>query len=224
MKRIVLIADKGMIYTNFNTWGTKIYLSNEEDKDGFFQVPFERFQEIFDEAAHLCASAGITLTFTNHPTSVYSLIDSNRMERAIYNILSNSLKFTPAGGTIHAQLECRKKALYLTISDSGSGIAFNIASHVFNRYCREPGIEDNRHGIGLGMSLIRSAVVAHGGTVLLDRSKEGGVRTTITLPIRQDSTTLRSPVLRIDYAGERDHGLIELSDSLPNHMYGPNSD
>ena len=51
MKRIVLKADEGMIYTNFNTWGTIIYLSNEEDKDGFFQVPFERFQEIFDEPA-----------------------------------------------------------------------------------------------------------------------------------------------------------------------------
>ena len=181
-------------------------------------------QEIFDEAGDLCGNAGVTLTFRNLPAGVYSLIDSSRLERAIYNILSNSLKFTPAGGQIQAQLDRRGNTLYLSMTDSGPGIDFNVAAQVFRRYCREPGIEDSRYGIGLGMSLIRAAAVAHGGTVLLDRNKNGGSRITLSLPIRQDISALRSPVMRIDYAGERNHGLIELSDSLPNELYGPRFD
>ena len=43
MERTVLIASKGMIYTNFETWGTKIYLSDNEKKDTYFEVPMEKF-------------------------------------------------------------------------------------------------------------------------------------------------------------------------------------
>ena len=112
--------------------------------------------------------------------------------------------------------------LHLQVLDSGSGIAQQIRSSIFHRYLRQPGIEDSRWGLGLGMVLIRSAAASHGGTVLIDSPTGAGTRVTMTLAIRQRTeAALRSPILRVDYAGERDHGLIELSDSLPAALYEP---
>ena len=77
-----------------------------------------------------------------------------------------------------------------------------------------------RYGIGLGMVLIRSVASVHGGTVLIDQPTGEGTRITMTLQIRQATdSALRSPIMKIDYAGERDHGLIELSESLPAGLY-----
>ena len=60
----------------------------------------------------------------------------------------------------------------------------------------------------------------HGGTVLIDHPEGAGTRITMTLAIRQAPPgNLRSPRLRIDYAGERDHGLVELADVLPASLY-----
>ena len=70
------------------------------------------------------------------------------------------------------------------------------------------------------MVLIRNAAAAHGGTVLIDQPHGFGTRVTLTLALRQDTTNhLRSPMIRVDYAGERDHCLLELSDSLPAFLY-----
>ena len=176
--------------------------------------------ELFEKAEDLVAHTGLTLTFRNHPESVYCLVDSERLERAVMNILSNAIKFTPKGGSIQASLTKRGRKLYLTVQDSGSGIASEVYSSVFRRYLRQPGIEDGRFGIGLGMVLIRSAAAQHGGTVLIDQPQDQGTRITMTIAIRQNPTAMVcSSILRVDYAGERDHGLIELSDCLPAALY-----
>lgn len=125
-------------------------------------------EEIFEQAASLCEKAGIQVEYTGLPTAAYSRIDSELLERCVYNILSNAMKFTPSGGSIQASLALRRNTLYLTVQDSGSGIRPNGAGNLFTRYLREPGIEDASHGLGLGMSLISSCARIHGGTVLLE--------------------------------------------------------
>lgn len=178
-------------------------------------------QEIFDEARELCAAAGMTLEFTNLPVSVFTIMDRDRIERAIYNLLSNSLKYAAPGSTISASLTRRKNTLYLTVSDTGAPMDPGISATAFTRYLREPGIEDGRHGIGLGLKLVHSIATAHGGTVLMEPSRSGGVRITIGLPIRQSGSGVRSSPLVIDYAGEHSHSLIELSESLPHQLFAP---
>ena len=176
--------------------------------------------ELFKKAADLTERAGIRLTFQNLPRQTLTLIDTEKLERALYNILSNAIKFTPAGGTIEASLTQRGKLLYLTVQDSGSGVDPAIRSGIHSRYLRQPGIEDGRFGIGLGMVLIRAAAAAHGGTILMEQPAETGARITMTMDIRQDTAgSLRSGIFHVDYAGERDHGLIELSDVLPASLY-----
>lgn len=176
--------------------------------------------EIFTRAAELVEQIGLTLTYTGHPQPIYTLTDPEKLERAVFNIISNAVKFTPKGGSIQASLIRRGCKLYLSVQDSGSGIAEDLKGDVFSRYTREPGVEDGRYGIGLGMVLIRSTATAHGGTVLIDQPEGTGTRITMSLAIRPGSgNQLRSPVLRVDYAGERDHALIELSDLLPASVY-----
>lgn len=177
--------------------------------------------EIFHRATVLAEHAGITLEYRGYPESVYTLTDAQKMERAVLNIVSNAIKFTPSGGTVTAELSRRGLRMYLSVSDTGSGIAENLRGSIFNRYAREAGVEDSRYGLGLGMVLIRSAATLHGGTVLVDHPEGCGTRITLSLAIRQGSATVRSPRMMIDYAGERDHGLIELSDVLPAHLYDP---
>ena len=177
--------------------------------------------EVFHRAAALTEQTGVTLTYSGHPESIYTLADAQKLERMIFNILSNAIKFTPAGGTVTAKLTRRGGRMYLSVSDSGCGIAEEQRGTVFSRYTRQPAIEDGRYGLGLGMVLIRSTAAIHGGTVLVDHPEGCSTRITVSLAIRKGDPVLRSPRIRIDYAGERDHGLVELSEVLPPHLYDP---
>lgn len=179
-------------------------------------------QEAFDKAAALVEHTGLTLKFENFPEPVYGLADSEKLERAVFNIISNAIKFTPRGGSIRAKLTRRGSKLYLTVQDSGSGIAENLRSSIFSRYTRQPGLEDGRFGIGLGMVLIRSAAALHGGTVLVDNCENCGTRIIMSLAIRTvGGSDVRSPRRQIDYAGGWDSALIALAESLPAELYMP---
>lgn len=182
------------------------------------------FQDQFDRITSKVAQAGIDIRFTNLNQSLYCQVDAEKLERAVYNIISNAIKFTPEGGLIEATLVRRGFKLYFTVQDSGRGIPENLRSSVYSRFLRQPSLEDGRQGIGLGMVLIRAAATAHGGTVLIEQPAHQGMRITMTLSIRQNKNgVLRSPILNVDYAGEWDHSLIELSDSLPAELYRQDS-
>ena len=175
--------------------------------------------EIFQKADALTAHTGIKLEYSGYPQRVYTPVDADKIERMVWNILSNAIKFTEAGQRISAVLTRRGNSMYLSISDTGSGIDDSLRSSLFSRYTRQPFIEDGRNGLGLGMVLVRQIAALHGGTVLVDRQDGCGTRITVSFAIRQGDTTLRSPRLRIDYAGERNHGLVELSEVLPAQLY-----
>lgn len=177
-------------------------------------------REIFEKISALTAETGVKVCFESIPESVSGLVDTEKLERGIYNMVSNAIKFAGSGGTVEAKLTHRGNKLYLTVCDSGSGIPGEILGSIYSRHLRQGGIEDGRYGIGLGMVMIRSAASAHGGTVLMEHTKGTGARVTMTLAIRkhQDGTFF-SPRIKVDYAGEMDHGLIELADVLPSKLY-----
>ncbi len=176
--------------------------------------------EIFEKATALAELAGVTLRFSNFPEPVLSMTDTEKLERAIYNILSNAIKFSSAGSTVDAKLTKHGNKLHLTVRDTGSGIGDELLGSVFSRHLRQPGIEDGRHGIGLGLVMIRGAATAHGGTVLIEKNGEAGTKLTMTLAIRKNlSGNLDSPRLKVDYAGEFDHAMIEFSDVLPANAF-----
>ncbi len=171
-------------------------------------------------AVPLIAKTGVTLRYSGLRESIYGLVDAEKLERAISNILSNAVKFSPAGSALDVRLSHRGKMLYLTVSDNGPGIAPQIAGNIYNRYQRMPGLEDGRFGLGLGMVMIRAAAAAHGGTVLTERGTDFGMRQTMTISIRQSTDAMvRTPMIHVDYASERDHLLLEFADFLPPELY-----
>ena len=178
-------------------------------------------EELFSKSASLVESAGITLRFTGYPEPIRSMVDAEKLERAVYNLISNAVKFTPKGGCIEAKLTRHGNTAYLTVTDNGSGIPQEQLHSLYFRYLRPSCVEDSRHGIGLGMVMVQAAAAAHDGTVLIEQPKDGGTKVTLTMSIRpQKDGNFRSPPgLKVDYAGERDHGLIELSDLLPSSNF-----
>ena len=177
------------------------------------------FKEIFEKADTTLSNTKVAVSFSCPNTPVFTIADRERLERAVYNLISNAVKFSKPGNYVTGTLSINGKMACLTVEDQGDGIASHVQGTLFHRYMREPAIEDSRFGLGLGMTLVRSAAAIHGGTVLLQQKE--GTRVTMTIALRkQVPGALRSPTLRIsDYAGGRDLGLLEFSESLPASRY-----
>lgn len=181
--------------------------------------------ETVEKAAALLARSQIRLHFTGLTQTVIGLADRELLERAVNNLISNAVKFSPKGSTLEAKLTCRGSLLSFSLRDAGEGIAPDVYASLFSRYLRQPGIEDGRYGMGLGLALVRTAAASHGGTVLIDQPEGRGTRVTMTISVREsEGTQLRAPILLpiSDYAGGRDHALLELSDCLSADVYQEN--
>ena len=177
-------------------------------------------EETFQKCRDLLCYGDRRLQFTNLTKAVLCLVDREKLERAVLNMISNAVKFSEKDSVIEAKLTCRNETLYLTVQDKGTGIQPEQRGNVHARFRRQPRLEDSRFGIGLGMVMIRSAATIHGGTVLIDHPDGVGSRITMSIPIRQSrESMIRARMLPVDYAGGRDHSLIELSDVLPASAY-----
>lgn len=176
--------------------------------------------EVFERAGVLAERAGYRLTYQGLQEEVLGLIVADRLERSVYNILSNAMKNSAAGGSIEATVSRKGNKLYLSVRDYGAGVPSHLLSSVYCRYRRQPGIEAAPAGMGLGMVLVRNTAAVHGGTVLIDQPQGGGTRITMSLTIRAGGgNAVRSVICPVDYAGEYDHALLELSDVLPAEFY-----
>ena len=174
-------------------------------------------RELWEKVLPVCESRGIQFDFTPCAAPVYSAVDEEMLRRAIYNLLSNAIKFSQCG-SIGLQLSQSPRFYRITLQNSDSSLP-GLCQDPFARFLREPGGGDPNWGMGLGMRMVRSAALAHGGTVLMDTPPSGGVRVTLHLPKRQDVSALRSPRLQIRYTGDLDPMLVELSDVLPDDFY-----
>ena len=99
--------------------------------------------------------------------------DSVRLQQAIYNIVDNAIKYSPAGETIRVTLEQQGKMSVLEIADRGPGIPEKDQAHIFDRFYRvDKARARATGGNGLGLSIAHQAVLLHGGSLTV-RSKEG---------------------------------------------------
>lgn len=175
--------------------------------------------ETLEKARAYMERSGINLTCKLPSLSIYCVANAQLLERAVYNLLSNACKFSGANKEIHVTVTQVKSKLYITVSNHPDPLFRRQQGTMFNRYSREPGLEDQRFGIGLGMSLIQSAAAAHGGAVLVEQNAEE-VRITMSLSIEKSAgDTVHTPVLIPDVYGGMDQALIELSDVLSSELY-----
>jgi signal transduction histidine kinase len=102
------------------------------------------------------------LTFiTKLDRSMFSEVDSARIDQVISNLLGNALKFTPAGGIVELIGEIRGSQIVVKVKDNGPGLTKDAVSHIFERYWQVK--ESANKGTGLGLSIAKGIVEAHGG-------------------------------------------------------------
>ncbi len=110
--------------------------------------------------------------------------DAQRCRQMLSNLISNSLKFTPAEGLIHVSLQSESEEAVLRVRDSGQGISAEFLPHVFDRFRQEDSSSTRQHGgLGLGLAIVKTVAEIHGGTV--EASSEGhhrGTTMTVRLP------------------------------------------
>jgi signal transduction histidine kinase len=104
--------------------------------------------------------------------------DERRLKQAAFNLISNSIKFTPPGGTITIEAERRDGELLLTVADTGIGIPPSDRARMLEKFERGR----RQSGAGLGLSLVKSLIELHGGTVAIEPSTGCGTRVICRLP------------------------------------------
>jgi signal transduction histidine kinase len=100
--------------------------------------------------------------------------DAHRLRRVVRGLLSNALKFTPRGGKVSVELTRDHRSHRLAVRDTGKGIAESELPHVFDPFhSGDPSTTRREGGLGLGMSIVRHIVEAHGGTVRAESEGRG---------------------------------------------------
>lgn len=143
------------------------------------------------------------------------------MEQAVLNLVSNAIKYTDPGGEIQIKLvKIGRRRLRLTVRDNGCGIAPCEMGIIFQRKEHRPQIADPRCGIGLGLSIARNIVQAHGGSLLIESAPGTGTAVHISLnTLQSGELVLHSNVMLPTSSGGFDPMLIELADALPSHVF-----
>jgi signal transduction histidine kinase len=107
--------------------------------------------------------------------------DERRLKQALFNLVSNAIKFTPAGGSVRLDARLDDGDLILAVSDTGVGILAADQERVFEKF--ERGNPYSREsGAGLGLSLVKSLIELHGGSVVIDSEPGSGTTILCRLP------------------------------------------
>lgn len=133
--------------------------------------------ELYDDVAQ---DKNITVTAQIDPAGQVTA-DHNRLQLLLSNLLDNALKYTPNGGRVEIGASFEEKEVRITVRDTGIGIDPADLPRIWDRLYRGDKSRSQR-GIGLGLSLVKAFVEAHGGTATAQGAPGGGSLFTITLP------------------------------------------
>jgi signal transduction histidine kinase len=133
--------------------------------------------ELYDEVAQ---DKNITVTATVDPAGEITA-DRNRLQLLLSNLLDNALKYTPNEGKVEIAAEFLPADVRITVRDSGIGIDADDLPRIWDRLYRADKSRSQR-GLGLGLSLVKAFVEAHGGTATVTSNPGAGSLFTVTLP------------------------------------------
>ena len=123
---------------------------------------------------------GIELT-VNCPEGLTIFHDSRWTSEALFNLLDNAVKYTPAGGSIHISVQNWEMYLKIDVSDTGRGIPEQEQSTIFKRFYREEAVHEV-DGIGIGLYLAREIITMHGGYIMVTSEVGKGSVFSVFLP------------------------------------------
>ena len=130
------------------------------------------------------AGKDLDFNYTNPDQNIKLKGDEQRLRQLLNNLLDNSVRYTDAGGRVSIKLCKNKRQAILTISDTGPGASTQECERLFERLYRVEGSRNrNSGGSGLGLSICRNIVEAHGGKITAQPGPDGGLLITTSLPL-----------------------------------------
>jgi signal transduction histidine kinase len=108
--------------------------------------------------------------------------DPDALDRILKNLVSNAIKYSPAGGLVSVDVRAVGARLEFSVADEGRGIAAEALPRIFEPYYRAPDASDAARGVGLGLAVVKSLVDAHGGSIRVASAPGQGTRVTFALP------------------------------------------
>jgi two-component system, OmpR family, sensor histidine kinase BaeS len=136
------------------------------------------FAEVVASHRAVADEAGVRLELDVADVPLVS-VDPARVHQVLSNLVANALRFTPAGGRILLAASASADAVTIRVSDTGRGMQADEVEHAFDRFYRSPGST----GSGLGLSIARNLVEAHGGRIGLTSEPGSGTTVDVVLPI-----------------------------------------
>jgi two-component system heavy metal sensor histidine kinase CusS len=135
-------------------------------------------QRIHDYFEILADDVGVRLNVDAEP--LHAEIDPVLLQRAVNNLVSNAIRYTPPGGAVQLSARAVEEGVQLAVSNTGPGIAAEHLPHIFDRYYRaDQARSDQAHSAGLGLSIVRAIMALHGGNISVD--SQPGASTTFYL-------------------------------------------
>lgn len=144
-------------------------------------------KEIIDSVRIYALQKDIALAFHSALDNLVILIDDQKYERILLNLISNAIKFTPSGKSIEIRLSADDQWLILEVTDTGIGIPAEKLDLIFERFGQvDSSLSRQAEGTGIGLYLVKSFVEILGGSITLVSKEGSGSSFTIQLPLKTD--------------------------------------
>ena len=138
-------------------------------------------RQVFGDTQPLAVTRELTLECATPPFAVNAQGDRERLRQVLLALMDNALKYTPPAGRIELRLDFGEDTASIVVSDTGLGIQPEHLPHVFDRFYRVDAARREPGGSGLGLSIAKALVEAHGGSITLESPDGGGVTATVRL-------------------------------------------
>lgn len=136
-------------------------------------------REICDSFAETAKLNRVQLAVALPAVEVEAVVDPRQLEKVFFNLVSNALKFTPAGGSVEVVFTADASELQIVVLDTGRGIPAHLLPHLFTPFFQS---ENNGNGYGIGLMLSKGVVDAHGGSMEVSSEEGQGTAVTVHLP------------------------------------------
>ncbi|MEK6266453.1 MAG: HAMP domain-containing histidine kinase [Clostridium sp.] len=158
---------------------------------GFFQLNLsnnnivEVVEETVMSVTDFADSKGLNIIFDTDIEEKIIACDPEKIERVVLNLISNAIKFSEDGGEIFVDIKCKNEFVEISVKDNGIGIEKLNLEMIFDRFKQvDKSLSRNTEGTGIGLSLVKSIVELHDGSIHVESECGRGSKFTVTLPAR----------------------------------------
>ena len=184
---------------------------------GFFKLNLsnnnivEVVEEIVMSVTNFTDSKGLNIIFDTDIEEKIIACDPEKIERIVLNLISNAIKFSDEGDEIFVDIKDKNEFVEISVKDNGIGIEENHLNMIFDRFKQvDKSLSRNAEGTGIGLSLVKSIVELHGGSIYVESEVGKGSKFTVMIPSKK---VFQENMLYSRKVGSKDENIqVELSD------------